>query len=376
MIKHFIYADHAATTMLLPEALEAMLPFLRTEYGNASTLYSLARKPKKAIAAARAAIAKCIGAEPDEIFFTSCGTESDNWALKGTAFRFLGQKKRIITSSIEHHAVLHSCAFLERMGYDVVYLPVDEKGLVSPADLEKAINEATVLVSIMMANNEIGTIEPIAELAEVAHKYGVLFHTDAVQAVGHLPINVNHLCVDMLSASAHKFNGPKGMGFLYVRKGTPLLNLLDGGAQENGHRGGTENVAGIVGMSEALKFNVENMQKHTEHLLNLQHLFINELDRCGFGYVLNGSEKRIPGSFSISFTNREGETILHRLDLMGVAVTTGSACNSKETVISHVLKAIDLPDTLAKGTVRFTFGFENTEEEVKYVANCIAKILK
>ncbi|WP_299447202.1 cysteine desulfurase family protein [uncultured Phascolarctobacterium sp.] len=376
MIKHFIYADHAATTMLLPEALEAMLPFLRTEYGNASTLYSLARKPKKAIAAARAAIAKCIGAEPDEIFFTSCGTESDNWALKGTAFRFLGQKKRIITSSIEHHAVLHSCAFLERMGYDVVYLPVDEKGLVSPADLEKAINEATVLVSIMMANNEIGTIEPIAELAEVAHKYGVLFHTDAVQAVGHLPINVNHLCVDMLSASAHKFNGPKGMGFLYVRKGTPLLNLLDGGAQENGHRGGTENVAGIVGMSEALKFNVENMQKHTEHLLNLQHLFIKELDRSGFDYVLNGSEERIPGSFSISFPNREGEAILHRLDLMGVAVTTGSACNSKETVISHVLKAIDLPDTLAKGTVRFTFGFENTEEEVKYVANYIAKILK
>lgn len=376
MIKHVIYTDHAATTMLLPAALEAMLPFLKTEYGNASTLYSLARKPKKAIAAARTVIAKCIGAEPEEIFFTSCGTESDNWALKGTAFRFPGQKKRIITSSIEHHAVLHSCAFLERMGYDVVYLPVDEKGLVSPADLEKAINEATVLVSIMMANNEIGTIEPIAELAEVAHKYGVLFHTDAVQAVGHLPINVNHLCVDMLSASAHKFNGPKGMGFLYVRKGTPLLNLLDGGAQESGHRGGTENVAGIVGMAEALKFNVENMQKHTEHLLNLQHLFINELDRCGFGYVLNGSEKRIPGSFSISFTNREGETILHRLDLMGVAVTTGSACNSKEAVISHVLKAIDLPDTLAKGTVRFTFGFENTEEEVKYVANCIAKILK
>lgn len=376
MIKHFIYADHAATTMLLPEALEAMLPFLRTEYGNASTLYSLARKPKKAIAAARAAIAKCIGADPDEIFFTSCGTESDNWALKGTAFRFPGQKKRIITSSIEHHAVLHSCAFLERMGYDVVYLPVDEKGLVSPADLEEAINEDTVLVSIMIANNEIGTIEPIKELSEIAHKHGVLFHTDAVQAVGHIPIAVNELGIDMLSASAHKFNGPKGMGFLYLRKGTPLLNLLDGGAQESGYRGGTENVAGIVGMSEALKFNVENMQKHTEHLLSLQHLFINELDRCGFGYVLNGSEKRIPGSFSISFTNREGETILHRLDLMGVAVTTGSACNSKETVISHVLKAIDLPDTLAKGTVRFTFGFENTEEEVKYVANCIAKILK
>lgn len=374
--KKLIYADHAATTMLLPAALEAMLPFLQTEYGNASTLYSLARKPKKTIAAARAAIAKCIGAEPDEIFFTSCGTESDNWALKGTAFRSPGQKKRIITSSIEHHAVLHSCAFLERMGYDVVYLPVDEKGLVSPADLKKAINEDTVLVSIMMANNEIGTIEPIKELANISHKYGVLFHTDAVQAVGHIPIDVNDLDIDMLSASAHKFNGPKGMGLLYLRKGTPLLNLLDGGAQESGHRGGTENVAGIVGMAEALKFNVENMQKHTEHLLNLQHLFINELDRCGFGYVLNGSEKRIPGSFSISFTNREGETILHRLDLMGVAVTTGSACNSKEAVISHVLKAIDLPDTLAKGTVRFTFGFENTEEEVKYVANCIAKILK
>lgn len=376
MIKHFIYADHAATTMLLPSALDAMLPFLQTEYGNASTIYSLARKPKKAIAAARAAIAKCIGAEPDEIFFTSCGTESDNWALKGTAFRFPGQKKRIITSSIEHHAVLHSCAFLERMGYDVVYLPVDEKGLVSPESLENAINEDTVLVSIMMANNEIGTIEPIAALAEVAHKYGILFHTDAVQAVGHIPINVNDLFVDMLSASAHKFNGPKGMGFLYLRKGMPLLNLLDGGAQEVGRRGGTENIAGIVGMAEALKFNVENMQKHTEHLLSLQHLFIKELDRSGFDYVLNGSEERISGSFSISFPNREGEAILHRLDLMGVAVTTGSACNSKETVISHVLKAIDLPDTLAKGTVRFTFGFENTEEEVKYVANCIAKILK
>lgn len=371
-----IYADHAATTMLLPAALEAMLPFLQTEYGNASTLYSLARKPKKAIAAARAAIAKCIGAEPEEIFFTSCGTESDNWALKGTAFRFPRQKKRIITSGIEHHAVLHSCAFLEKMGYDVVYLPVDEKGLVSPEDLEKAINEDTILVSIMMANNEIGTIEPINELAEVAHKYGILFHTDAVQAVGHIPINVNDLFVDMLSASAHKFNGPKGIGFLYLRKKMPLLNLLDGGAQECGHRGGTENVASIVGMAEALKFNVENMRQHIEHLRNLQQVFISELDKYGFDFVLNGAENRIPGSLSISFLNKEGEAILHRLDLMGVAVTTGSACNSKETVTSHVLKAIALPETLAKGTVRFTFGFENTEEEVKYVANCVAKILK
>lgn len=376
MIKHVIYADHAATTMLLPAALEAMLPFLKTEYGNASTLYSLARKPKKAIASARDDIAKCIGAEPHEIFFTSCGTESDNWALKGTAFRFPGQKKRIITSSIEHHAVLHTCAFLEKMGYDVVYLPVDEKGLVSPESLKKAINEDTVLVSIMMANNEIGTIEPIAALAEVAHKYGILFHTDAVQAVGHIPINVNDLFVDMLSASAHKFNGPKGIGFLYLKKGIPLLNLLDGGAQESGHRGGTENVASIVGMAEALKFNIENMQKHTEHLQNLQKIFINELDRYDINYVLNGYEKRVPGSCSISFPNKEGEAILHRLDLMGVAVTTGSACNSRETVTSHVLKAIALSETLAKGTVRFTFGFENTEEEVKHVANCIAKILK
>lgn len=370
-----VYADHAATTMLLPAALEAMLPFLKTEYGNASTLYLLARKPKKAIASARAAIAKCIGAEPEEIFFTSCGTESDNWALKGTAFRFPGQRKRIITSAIEHHAVLHSCAFLEKMGYDVVYLPVDEKGLVSPESLEKAINEDTVLISIMMANNEIGTLEPIKELSEIAHKRGVLFHTDAVQAVGHIPIAVNELGIDMLSASAHKFNGPKGMGFLYLRKGTPLLNLLDGGAQENGHRGGTENVAGIVGMAEALKFNVENMQKHTEHLQNLQQIFISELNKSGFDYIVNGAEKRIPGSLSLSFPNRQGEVILHRLDLMGVAVTTGSACNSKETEVSHVLQAIALPERLAMGTVRFTFGFENTEEEVRYIADCVVNIL-
>ena len=370
-----IYADHAATTMLLPAALEAMLPFLQTEYGNASTLYSLARQPKKAIAAARAAIANCIGAEPEEIFFTSCGTESDNWALKGTAFRFPGQKKRIITSGIEHHAVLHSCAFLERIGYDIVYLPVDEKGLVSPDVLEKAINEDTVLVSIMMANNEVGTIEPIKELADIAHNHGVLFHTDAVQAVGHIPINVDELGIDMLSASAHKFNGPKGTGFLYIRKGTALMNLLDGGAQESGHRGGTENVASIVGMATALRFNVDNMQKHTSHLEHLQKIFIKGLDEHGVDYVLNGSEYRIPGSFSVSFPHKEGEAILHRLDLMGVAVTTGSACNSKETEISHVLKAIALPENLALGTVRFTFGFDNTEDEVRYVANCLAKIM-
>lgn len=370
-----IYADHAATTMLLPAALEAMLPFLQTEYGNASTLYSLARKPKKAIAAARAAIANCIGAEPEEIFFTSCGTESDNWALKGTAFRFPGQKKRIITSSIEHHAILHSCAFLEKMGYDIVYLPVDEKGLVSPDALEKAINEDTVLVSIMMANNEIGTIEPIKELSDIAQNHGILFHTDAVQAVGHIPINVDELGIDMLSASAHKFNGPKGIGFLYIRKGTALMNLLDGGAQEYGHRGGTENVASIVGMATALRFNVDNMQKHTSHLEQLQKIFIKGLDEHGVDYVLNGSEHRIPGSFSVSFPHKEGEAILHRLDLMGVAVTTGSACNSKETEVSHVLKAIALPENLALGTVRFTFGFDNTEEEVRYVANCLAKIM-
>ena len=361
--------------MLLPAALEAMLPFLQTEYGNASTLYSLARKPKKAIAAARAAIANCIGAEPEEIFFTSCGTESDNWALKGTAFRFPGQKKRIITSSIEHHAILHSCAFLEKMGYDIVYLPVEEKGLVSPDALEKAINEDTVLVSIMMANNEIGTIEPIKELSDIAHNHGILFHTDAVQAVGHIPINVDELGIDMLSASAHKFNGPKGIGFLYIRKGTSLMNLLDGGAQESGHRGGTENVASIVGMATALRFNVDNMQKHTSHLEQLQKIFIKGLDEHGVDYVLNGYEYRIPGSFSVSFPHKEGEAILHRLDLMGVAVTTGSACNSKETEVSHVLKAISLPENLALGTVRFTFGFDNTEEEVRYVANCLAKIM-
>lgn len=373
--KKFIYADHAATTMLLPQALEAMTPFLTAEYGNASTLYSLAREPKKALAAARSAIAACIGAEPEEIYFTSCGTESDNWALKGSAFRFPKKKKRIITTAIEHHAVLHSGKFLERMGYDVIYLPVDAQGLVSKEDLRDAINSDTVLVSIMLANNEIGTIEPIQELAGAAHEFGVAFHTDAVQAVGHIPIDVRTLGVDMLSASAHKFNGPKGIGFLYIKQGLNLSNLIDGGAQEFGRRGGTENVASIVGMAEALKFNVTNMEAHTEHLNRLHRLLLTELDKNHLSYVLNGSEHRIPGSLSLSFAHRDGEAILHRLDLMGVAVTTGSACNSQETEVSHVLQAIKLPAHLARGTIRVSLGFENTEEEVKSIALCLAKIL-
>lgn len=372
--KKFIYADHAATTMLLPQALAAMTPFLTAEYGNASTLYSLAREPKKALADARSAIAACIGAEPEEIFFTSCGTEADNWALKGTAFRFPQQKKRIITTAIEHHAVLRSCQLLERMGYDVVYLPVDAQGLVAKEDLRAAINSVTVLVSIMLANNEIGTIEPIQELAGVAHEFGVPFHTDAVQAVGHIPIDVRKLGVDMLSASAHKFNGPKGIGFLYIKRGLKLANLVDGGAQESGRRGGTENIASIVGMAEALQFNVANLEAHTERLNRLCKLLLDELDKKRLPYVLNGSEHRIPGSLSLSFAHEDGEALLHRLDLMGVAVTTGSACNSHETEVSHVLQAIKLPAHLAKGTIRVTLGFENTEEEVKRIALCLAKL--
>lgn len=374
--KNFIYADHAATTSLLPQALEAMLPFLSVDYGNASTLYSLSRKPKKAMDNARSVIAMCIGANDDEVFFTSCGTESDNWALKGCAFCFPSKRKRIITSCIEHHAILHSAQFLERMGYEVVYLPVDSKGLVSEDSLIKAMNDDTVLVSIMLANNEIGTIEPIRNLANIAHQYGALFHTDAVQAVGHIPIDVDEFGVDMLSASAHKFNGPKGIGFLYVRRGTPLMNLVDGGVQERGHRGGTENIAGIVGMAEALKFNVKYLEEHTEHLNRLYKIFINEMEKTGIPYVLNGSGKRIPGSISISFPDRSGESILHRLDLMGIEVTTGSACNSKEVELSHVLKAINLPSNVANGTIRITLGYENTEDEVRKIVASLSKILK
>ncbi len=369
-----IYADHAATTKLDPAAFEAMRPFLTEEFGNASQLYSFAREPKRAIKEARAVIASCIGSAPDEIFFTSGGTESDNWALKGSTL-FRDDEKAIITSVIEHHAILNSCAFLERLKCPVAYLPVDQNGKVMPNTLREFITENTHLVSVMFANNEIGTIEPIRELAEIAHRHEAIFHTDAVQAVGHVPIDVADLQVDMLSASAHKFNGPKGVGFLYARRGVELNSFFDGGAQERGRRAGTENVAGIVGMAVALQRSCDLMNERTKHLHMLEETFIQMLKNTGLDFLRNGNDRHLPGNISVSFCNADGESLLHSMDFMGISVSTGSACNSTSTEISHVIKAIGVPEKYAFGTIRISLGYENTVEEVEAIVAALHKIL-
>lgn len=370
-----VYADHAATTKLDIDAFEAMKPFLLNEFGNASQPYSFARTAKDALKSARATIAKCINADPDEIYFTSGGTESDNWAIKSTAL-VLGDNRATITSQIEHHAVLHACHAVERMGFPVVYLPVDPRGVVQPDILAEYIGGSTKLVSIMYANNEIGTIQPIKELCEIAHSKGALFHTDAVQAVGHILIDVKELNIDMLSASAHKFNGPKGIGFLYIKKGTPILPYVDGGAQEFGMRAGTENVASIVAMAVALEKNCNRMHSVNDHLIRLERKLLTSLQTAGLDFIRNGSYDRIPGNMSLSFRGFEGEMLLHRLDLMGISISTGSACDSKNTQLSHVLRAVHTPSEYANGTIRISLGHENTEEEISYIAASLIKILK
>ena len=374
MSKTMIYADHAATTALSPAAYDAMLPWLQDKYGNPSTLYSLARDPRKAIAYSRELIAAAINADPGEVFFTSGGTEADNWALKGTAFQY-NRGKGIITSAIEHHAILNSCAALERMGYSADMISVDSMGTVHAETLQLALKENVILVSIMLANNEIGTIEPVSELAEIAHQAGILFHTDAVQAVGHIPVNVKMLNVDMLSASAHKFNGPKGIGFLYIRKGVHLVPLLDGGGQEHGLRAGTENVASIVGMAAAVQEHVEHLTQETEYLNIISARLIDQLKSKNLDFRVNGGSDRLPGSLSLSFRDIDGEMLLHRLDLMGTAVATGSACDSKDTVLSHVIRAIAVPKDYAYGTIRVTLGMDNTPEQVDRIAHQISTIL-
>lgn len=374
MSKTIIYADHAATTALSTKARNAMEPFMDIAYGNPSTLYNLAREPRKAVSLSREIIAAAIHANPSEIYFTSGGTEADNWAIKGTAFQH-SQGKKIITSVIEHHAVLHSCTALNRMGYKTTILPVDSKGIVSLDSLKSAVSTNTVMVSVMLANNEIGTIEPIRTLAEIAHLSGAIFHTDAVQAMGHIPVDVNDLQVDLLSASAHKFNGPKGIGFLYVRNGVNLLPLLDGGGQEHGMRAGTENVAGIVGMAVALQEHLDHLEQEAVFLQSLSDKLIRQLRHYELDFIINGSSQRIPGSLSLSFRDADGEMLLHRLDLMGTAIATGSACNSEEAEVSHVIKAIKVPEAYANGTIRITLGMDNTEDQMYTIASQIHKII-
>ena len=372
-MKRFIYADNAATTQLDMDAFEAMKPYLLGEYGNASQPYSCARTAKKALKNSRETIAQCIGAQPEEIFFTSGGTESDNWAIKGTAF-LESSKNTFITSTIEHHAILRPCADIEKMGYSVSYLPVDDTGTVNAETMSEYIDSDTRLVSIMTANNEIGSIQDISSLAAIAHSYGAIFHTDSVQAIGHIEIDVNLLGVDMLSASAHKFNGPKGIGFLYVRKGTPLVPYASGGGQEHHMRAGTENVASIVGMATALKKNVAAIKDTASHLTLLENRCLIGLSNSNIRFRRNGSKRHIPGNLSLSFPGYSGEALLHRLDLMGICVSTGSACDSKETQISHVLQAIGLEPDLAKGTIRLSFGRNNSENDVDIIVKSLKQI--
>lgn len=372
-MKQIIYADNAATTQLDMGAFEAMVPYLLNEYGNASQPYSFSRKPKQALADARETIAKCINAKPNEIYFTSGGTESDNWAIKSTALFGLSNKS-IVTSAIEHHAVINACKALERQGHLVYFVQPDDKGVILPEKLDHSLPFDAKLVSIMFSNNEIGTIEPIKDLVNISHKKNALFHTDAVQAVGHVHIDVQELGVDMLSASAHKFNGPKGVGFLYVREGVSLTPLLDGGAQERGHRASTENIASIVGMAAALKSNVDRIGMTTTYLLSLEKRLLSGIAELDF--VRNGSENHVPGTISLSFRKADGEALLHRLDLKGIMISTGAACDSIHTNLSHVIKAIHVPDDYAKGTIRISFGKNNTEDEVDKIIAALLEIVK
>lgn len=373
MNKKLIYADHAATTPLIPEALEAMLPFLKENFGNPSSIHSWARNPREAVWEARTMIAKCINAEPEEIFFTSGGTESDNWVIKGS-------DGGLLVSSYEHHAVLNAVASEVKCGRDVVYVRPkvgNGGGYIMPERLLKAWKDGIGLVSVMTANNEIGTINPIHILSEFAHKRGALFHTDAVQAVGHIPIDVREMGVDFLSASAHKFNGPKGIGFLFIRNGVKLESLLNGGQQENGLRAGTENVASIAGMATALRLNCERMGKNAEHL---EYLTLRLRDGIGrifpdAIYLGDGVAGQLPGFTSVSFPGHPAEGLMHMLDLKGIAVSTGAACDSKNIQTSHVLKAINVANEIARSTVRITFGPENTVSDVDAMLIALKRIL-
>ncbi len=372
-----VYADNAATTAVSPQVLEAMLPYYKEVYGNPSSLYSVGQKAKAALEEARETVAACLGAEAGEIYFTSCGTESDNWAIKGAAHAMKKKgKDHIITSAFEHHAVLHTCQALEKEGFTVTYLPVHENGIVRPEELEAAITDKTGLVTIMYANNEIGTIQPIPEIGAICKKHGVWFHTDAVQAVGNVHIHVKEQNIDMLSLSGHKFHAPKGVGALYIRKGIAIPNLLDGGAQERGKRGGTENVAQIVGLAAGLKEACATIDQRVARLSPLRDKLMDgllKIDRCR----VNGDrEHRLPGNVSMCFQGVEGESLLLMLDLKGISASSGSACTSGSLDPSHVLLSIGLPHEVAHGSLRLSFGDYNTEEDIDYILEVLPPIIQ
>jgi len=377
MDNKIIYFDHAATTPVKPEVLEEMMPYFTNKFGNASSIYSIGRDSKKAVEEAREKVAKALGAMPREIFFTGSGSEADNWAIKGVAYANREKGNHIITTAIEHHAVLHTCQYLESDGFEVTYLPVDENGLVSPEQVRKAIKPNTILITIMFANNEIGTIQPIAEIGKIAKEHNIYFHTDAVQAVGNIPIDVNELNVDLLSLSAHKFYGPKGVGALYIRKGVKITNFLHGGAQERGRRASTENVPGIIGLGKAIELATENLEQYNKKLIELRDRTIDEITKKIPFVKLNGDRhKRLPGNVNFSFQYIEGESLLLMLDMKGIAASSGSACTSGSLDPSHVLLAIGLDHETAHGSLRITFGEENTHEDVDYLMEVLPMIVE
>ena len=372
-----IYLDNAATTKTAPEVVDAMLPYFCEYYGNASTIYSLGAESKKAMDHARQTIADSLGAKPEEIYFTAGGSESDNWALKATAEAYASKGKHIITTKIEHHAILHTCEYLEKRGFEITYLNVDRDGLISLDELKAAIRPDTILISVMFANNEIGTIEPIAEIGEIAKEHGVLFHTDAVQAYAQVPINVDEMHIDMLSASGHKLNGPKGIGFLYLRKGVKIRSFVHGGAQERSRRAGTENIPGIVGLGAAVERAMRIMDSKTRKEIELRDYLIgrleNEIPHCW----LNGHRtKRLPNNINFSFLFIEGESMLIMLDMKGICASSGSACTSGSLDPSHVLLAIGLKHEEAHGSLRLTLSEDSTKEEMDIVAEEVKKIVQ
>ena len=376
-MKKLIYLDNAATTKTAPEVVEAMLPYFSEAYGNPSSIYSLAGESRKAVDQARETIANALGARPEEIYFTAGGTESDNWALKAAAEFYRKKGNHIITTKIEHHAVLHSCQWLEKQGFEVTYLNVDENGVVRLEELKAAIRPTTILISVMYANNEIGTIQPIREIGEIAHEHGILFHTDAVQAFGQLPIQVDDCHIDMLSASGHKLNGPKGIGFLYIRKGVKIRSFIHGGAQERKRRAGTENVPGIVGLGKAVERAVGTMEERTETERRLRDYLIDRvLKEIPYARLNGHRSQRLPNNANFSFQFIEGESLLIMLDMEGICGSSGSACTSGSLDPSHVLLAIGLPHEIAHGSLRLTLNEEITKEELDYVVDTLKRIVE
>lgn len=371
-----VYLDNSATTPIKGDVLKEMLPFLTENYGNASSLYTPGLIARRALDEAREKVATLINAKPNEVYFTGCGSESDNWVLKGVASALKNKGNHIITTVTEHPAMLRTCEYLEKNGYEVTYLGIDDQGRLKPEELEAAIKETTILVSIMMVNNEIGTIHPIKELAAISKKHGVLFHTDAVQALGNVPIDVKDLGVDFLSMSAHKIYGPKGVGGLYIRRGAKLGTLIFGGGQESGKRAGTENVAGIVGFSKAAELAMNGLDEHIKHSTEIRNYLADKLTSEIPDIIINGSmENRHPGNLNVTFKYIEGESILIQLDACGICISTGSACSSKSLKPSHVLSALGVPDELIHGTIRFSVGDFTTKEDIDYTVECTKKVV-